>query len=321
MRDAFLAALVLGDVGKIDVVHVWMERYGIKDLDHDVFYGSIMEHPEAREVFPLFANLPLEAQVLLVKTANLGYWGHLTHLEGGFSMFEPLKYSRILESDYDAFVFESLIHSCDVAGAGGHRNTFGSVVYNDNTFLTLESVYFTCSLLADKDERFAYGYYLAVRAQGVGLTVNGALFEVLGRLAAMLRLYDVSEGATIEEATQAWSSEERELVFKTLSIAGANRLPETPTYMPAALVNMLNHPGLGATREVRLQAVVALGVPWLAAVLEDYARMLNSGAMDASTLLNFNESAGQLKQDPHFVKRKMWHIDPSTGSVSFVSQH
>lgn len=320
VRDAFLAALVLGDVGKIDAVHVWMERYGIKDLDHDVFYGSIMERPEAREAFPSFANLSPDAQALLVKTANLGHWGHITHLEGGFSMFEPLKASGILETDYDAFVFESLVHSCDVAGAGGHRNTSGSVVYSDNTFLTLESVYFTCSLLADKDERFAYYYYLGMRAGGVGLAVNGGLSEVLGRLAAMLRLYDATEGEIIEEAARAWSPEQRALVLKMLSVSGASRLPETPTYMPAALVNMLNNPGLGATKEVRLREVVVLGVPWLSAVLEDSERMLASGAVDASIPLNLNEAAGQLKGDPLLVKRNMWRIDPNTGSVSFTKK-
>ena len=317
LRDAFLAGLVLGDIGKIDAVHVWMERYGIKDLDHDVFYGSVMLHPEAREAFSSFAKLSPEAQALLVKTANLGHWGHITHLEGGFSMFEPLKSSGILETDYAAFVFESLVHSCDVAGAGGHRNTSGSIVYNDTAFLTLKSVYFVCSLLADNNERFAYYHYLTMRAGAVELTAEGEMLEVLGRLVAMLRLHDVSAGVILEEAARAWSPEEHALILKTLSVVGANRLPETPTYMPAVLVNMLNHPGFGATQEVRLRNVVVHGVPWVAAVLQDYERFLASNTINVSIPLNFNEAAGQVKQDPRVIGRKMWHIDPSTGSVSF----
>ncbi len=313
--DASLAALVLGDIGKIDMMHEWMQRYGIKDHDHDVFYGSIMLCPEAREALPSFSNLSPKAQALLIKTANFGHWGHITHLEGGVAMFEPLKDSGILETDFGAFVFESVVHTSDVAGAGGHRNTRGSLVYNNNTFWTLERVYAACLLLPEYGKSYAYRFYLEERARRVNLTTQGTEREVLGRLVAMLRLYEPEEGKALEEAARAWSPEERALIFKTLSIAGANQLPETPTYMPAVLVNMLGHPGLGATRDERLRAVVLTGVPWIAAVLADYQNRLEVGTIDPSIPLNFNEVAGKVKADPHFLNRKQWRIDVATGSV------
>jgi hypothetical protein len=315
---AFLVALVLGDIGKIDGVHEWMKRYGINDLDHDVFYGSIMKHPYAREALPSFRRLSFEAQDLLVATANLGHWGHITHLEGGVALFEPLKHSFILENDLTAFIFQTLVHTCDVAGAGGHSNVSGSIIYNEKTFQTLETVYAACMLLGHESPRFAYDYYLSVRAESVGLTVTGSEREVLGRVAAMLRLNDTYEGCVLEEASQEWTPEDRALILKNLSIEGASRFLETPTYIPALLVNGLNHPVFGETRVERLREVVRIGVPWIASVMDAYWTLLESGSMDPSIPLNFNAAAGQVKEDPFLMHKKQWHINVQNGSIAFL---
>ncbi|HCR37405.1 MAG TPA: hypothetical protein DIU37_04580, partial [Opitutae bacterium] len=317
--QAWITALILGDMGKTQAAHRLFESMGINVVDHDMFYAQVVCSENARKELPSFARLESKAQDLLVKTADLGHWGHMTHLEGGFEMFEPLKHSNILVTDPAAFWFEAVVHSCDVAGAAGHVSPEGPVIYTENVYQVLEAVYAACAQLKEASVADAYDAYMSERAAWAGLPLDASLDQVLVRLAAMLRLMDAGSGECLQQAVRLWTSGEQAVIVDVLSIAGANRLPVTPTYVPAVFANLASSEELGTTRCERLEKTIAYGVPWVARVLRDYGVLLAQHKMSSEIPLNFNAIAGAVKVCPYVLNKFDGWINPETGAVELGS--
>ncbi|CAF24730.1 unnamed protein product [Candidatus Protochlamydia amoebophila UWE25] len=165
--QAMEASLVLGDIGKSGKAREIFNPYGANAPDHDDFHGEAMQILERYPNHcPTFDELAPSAKKLLLQTANLAHYGHVTHLEGGPGMFSKLKQSSLLSSFPIAFAFDFFVHTCDVAGALGHVNNRSSLVYTESFHQAMQSVMGACKVLADskKTEVDAYNTYLKIRA-------------------------------------------------------------------------------------------------------------------------------------------------------------
>ncbi len=300
MIQAMEASLVLGDIGKSEKAREVFKPYGAKAPDHDDFHEEVIQILQKEpNLCPTFDRLSPRAKELLCRTANLAHYGHITHLEGGPSMFSQLKQSKVAENFPSALEFALFVHTCDVAGALGHVNNQSSLVYTETSHLAMEGMKDACRLLKDetKTEFDAYNAYLTMRAHLLGLDPGDRTSRALTRMGAMLRLFTLEEGLILREAISKLDLETQALVVSQLD---GKEFGRTPTYMPAYLVNLANNSKLGSSKEERLVSAVTLGLPFIARVLERHQQNQNA---DFNIPLNFNKAAGVAKTDPsQFMK-------------------
>lgn len=116
----------------------------------------------------------------------------------------------------------------------------------------------------------------------------------------MLRLFTPKEGQILKKAMDRF---DETTLYKILSGFDEHSSQfATPTYMPAALVNLMNHSNLGNSKEERLSRAIPLGLPFLAKVLEKHQKLVNEGEFDPNIPLNFNSIAGTVKDNPYALR-------------------
>lgn len=301
MVQAMEAALVLGDIGKSEKARSVFTPYGAHAPDHDDFHGEVLQILKQNpELSPTFKKLPFAAQHLLIQTANLIHYGHVTHLEGGPNMFNRLYESGLAASFPTAVGFDFFVHTCDVAGALGHVNHHSSLVYSELTHKAMQAVAEASSVLvnAEKTPTDAYNAYLAIRASWLGLDPSNRADRALTRMGAMLRLFTPEEGALLKKAMAQLDPQLQMQIVEQLDVREGEELARTPTYMPAVLVNLSNNEQLGNTREERISQAVILGLPFLSRVLEQHQQALAENKADPEIPLNFNKAAAVAKSAP-----------------------
>jgi len=297
--QAMEASLVLGDIGKSDKAREIFNSYGVNTPDHDDFHGEAMQILERYpNLCSTFNKLTPLAKKLLIQTANLAHYGHVTHLEGGPGMFSKLKQSGL---PLFAIIFDCFVHICDTAGALGHVNNKSSLVYTEETYRGKQAVISACHVLSDskKTEIDAYNAYLKIRADWLGLNDQNRIDRALTRIGAMLRLFTPEEGILLKKAILELDSEQQTKIVMQLDTKEGEELERTPTYIPAVLVNLSNNLQLGITREERISKAVTLGLPFLAKVLEKHKQSLFENKADPMIPLNFNKVAGVAKEKPY----------------------
>lgn len=196
------------------------------------------QHPNLCSTFD---KLTSPAKKLLQSTANLAHYGHVTHIEGGPSMFSKLKQSGLPSSLPSAVDFDFFVHTCDVAGALGHVNNQSSLVYTEPSHRALQAVADACGVLADsqKSEADAYNAYLAIRAGWLGLNPEDRADRALTRMGAMLRLFTPEDGLLLKKAILKLKPEHRAKIMEQLDTKEGEELARTPTYMPAVLTQLV----------------------------------------------------------------------------------
>ena len=171
----------------------------------------------------------------------MAHEGHITHLEGGPEMFFQLRRSKILTEAPLAWQLHFFVHRCDIAGALGHVQPEGSLVYTEQAHQSVSQLH----------------------------------------------------GPDWNRIVLQWN-------FHEINLAR-----QTPTYLPATLVNLANNPALGATADERLTQAITLGLPFLACVLDGRSRQP----------LCFNPIAGLAKTNPQLLRSAHYQIDPD-GAVA-----
>lgn len=305
-------ALILGDIGKTAKARTLFKNYDVVAVDHDDFYGEAMhvlqEHPK---LCPSFYRLPEASKILLIKLANIAHYGHITHLEGSFSMFAKLKASELAARDPTALQIDLFVHLCDVAGALGHLNNRSSLAYTEETHKALQAMSKACFVLSNpsKKEEDAYQWYLTLRAQWLGLSVDKPIDRVLARVGAMLRLFEKSQGEILTNVLQQFDSKTVQMVIAQFDPYSIDPYIKTATYMPAVLVNLANNKQLGLQDGLRLALAVKIGLPFIAHVLAKHQMDLANKLADPEIPLCFNFIAKIAKTHPWLIKADNFYID------------
>ncbi|BBO59252.1 hypothetical protein [Mycoavidus sp. B2-EB] len=316
LRRTLEVALVMGDLGKSTKLRDELRRYEITAVDHDDFYAQLMESDSALKTLPSFQALPKPAQELLKKTADLAHFGHITHLEGGARMFAGIKDER-LKNEPEAFDFAWLVHLCDVAGALGHKFALGSKVLNQATFENMQLTYDACKLLKDQNGRAAINYIVDTRSKWLKIKDNDPDREVLARLSAMLRVtpLDVEKGKRLVDAYNLLPDELKNQVRKELSIAAADRLPLTPTYVPAMLVN-----AVGQKTGEALRSALETSLTLLCNSLSLYRKGIEDGSISRDIRLEFNHLAGLVSTGGKLDANQL-SVNPKNGQAYIKLKH
>ncbi|MBI5346951.1 MAG: hypothetical protein HZB76_07410 [Chlamydiae bacterium] len=304
MGQALETALVLGDIGKSEKARALFKPFGITAPDQDDFYGDVMKIIEEHsELCPSFAHLPASAKKLLIKVANLAHYGHLYHLEGGYAIVSKLKQSNVPATDPNALSFDLLVHTCDVAGALGHKNNQSSLTFTESTYTAMHAMEEAVKILCDphKTEQDAYNAYLEKRASWLALSSEDTLSRVLTRTGAMLRLFTPADGMILKNAMQQLAEDAQNKIAAQLDVKKEDLIKRTPTYMVALLVNLLDSPQLGTNKEESLTNVIKTGLPFISKVLERHKEQLARNEADPNIPLNFNEIAGVVKTSPNLL--------------------
>jgi hypothetical protein len=305
MKQTMETALVLGDMGKSEKARQLFAVFQVGSPDHDDFHEEALKvlkkHPD---LCPSFAKLPFQAKKLLLKTANLAHYGHITHLEGNSLMFHKLKESEIILKDPTAFCFDIFIHICDVAGAAGHTNQNSSLSFTQTTHQAIKEMEKSLNVFANpnKLESDALNSYLLARASWLGLNPQVDIDRVLTRLGAMLRLFSYEDGVILNKAIHQLEKPILESIIYQLDPLGKRVPVRTPTYIPAVFLNLASNQQLGNTQEERLIQAVVIGLPFIAAVQEKYEQMIEAGEIDSNIPLNFNQIASIAKTHPKAIK-------------------
>jgi hypothetical protein len=302
MKQTMETALILGDLGKTNEARRLLAVHQVSAPDHDDFLDGALQvlanHPE---LCPSFLSLPPEGRQLILRSTHLAHYGHITHIEGGLSMFHHLEVKAPIP--LCDLLFDLFIHTCDVAGALGHVNPRSSLTYTEPTHKAMDAMHDAVLSFAKKSAtaKSALEAYLTKRAAWLGFDPSSQEGRILTRVGTMLRLTTLEEGAALRQGWELLSSKDRDLITGYFDPLASSSIVRTPTYVPALLVNLANHPTLGATKIERLAKVVNLGLPFVAKVLEQHSQALQQDPTRGDVPLCFNHVAGQVKQDPSLL--------------------
>ncbi len=318
MRQVLEVAVILGDVGKTKRARDHFPE--IQAQDQDMFKREFIEKLQEIPSFsPSYEKLSLKQRELLRMVEKVdAHFGHMTHLEGGKTMFTSLKRSIALE-DPVLRTFLFLIQKVDVMGALSHVDPRGAKVYTENTHRSIELVQDAVEILSspNSSEKEAYESILRKRADWIGIRLHHKQDRVLARVAAMMRLFTKKEGKVIQKAFLQIALEDRRLIEEMFSEEKADSFPVTPTYMPAVLVNLMNNSSLGSTKEERLEAAIKLGLPFIAKVLKEYEFRTKCKEYSGKDPLCFNPLAGNAtsKKAKAYFQQGIFHINPQNKEV------
>ena len=305
LRRLVTAGLVLGDLGKSSYSRRVFAHEGATAHDHDDFHEEMMQVLSRKpHLSPTFEALDLESREILVRTANIGHFGHITHLECDQGGFEKLKKSDIASKHPFSLFAATLIYRLDTAGALGHVNNHSSLVYTSETHKAIQLTHDACFKLARSDIKTAYFGIVSNRALALGLDPEIPSDQALARIGAMMRLFTPADGQDLKKAFCELDDATQELIIQQFAMKENARPGRTPTYMPALLVNLMNHPLLGDTKSERLQEAFRLGVPFI-------VRVLNKGMDTNKVPVCFNPIAGVVKKDPYILERTKFNIEPN----------
>ncbi|AIL12711.1 hypothetical protein IM40_02935 [Candidatus Paracaedimonas acanthamoebae] len=308
--------LILGDMGKTKVAHEKAQKYHITEADHDLFLDECLE--KCPEIFSTFQILTPTQQKHIKKTKGLVHLGHVTHVEGGPEILTKLKESGILADNPQEFDFEILTHICDVSAARGHEDNVGSKVMTENTFKTIFAIKDGLHELADHSEQEALKRYLSKRAEWLGLDKTSNTTFLLARMGAMMRLYTTEDGAALQDTFTRLTPTQKALISSEYDPL-IYRKEQTPTYVPAILVNLMGeHTKQGLPRKMAINKCLEDGLTFIAHVLYDYRNNRANRSYDPNLTLNFNKSAGQLRDNPNLIEGATFTIDPQ-GNVELTS--
>ncbi len=313
-------ALVMGDFGKSDTLRDELRRYKITAVDHDDFYAQLMQSGTALKEFKSFQALPEPAQELLKKTSDLAHFGHITHLEGGAQMFAGIEQSELLKSEPEAFDFAWLVYLFDVAGALGHIFKEGSKVLNQATFENRQLTYKACTLLLkepNQNRQTAIHQLVNIRSTLLEIDRDSDLDaldrQVLARLSAMLRVppLDKEKGKQLVEAYRSLNAELKIDVRRELSLAAADSLPLTPTYVPAMLVNAVAH---AQKTGKDLRSALETSLTLLCKGLSLYRQGIKDRSISEDIRLDFNYLSGLISKGEHLDADQL-RVDRKNGKV------
>jgi len=251
---------------------------------------------------PSFAKLKPTCQTLLKEITGLAHFGHISHLEGGPNMFHKLKKSEILKNNLIGFEIGFFLHICKVAGAMADIEPCSSVTFNESTCKALNAVKRACMSLKDSSEQDAFDHYLSQRAAWLDFDPNSPLHRVLARLGAMLRLQTPADGKILKEAFLKLPPDQLSVVIDEFNSHGSDLSANTPTYMPAVFVNLLNNGILGKGQKERMIETIQVGLPFVAHVLQAYRSEVAAKKIDPKVILNFDEVAKYVKLSPRQLK-------------------
>lgn len=304
--------LILGDMGKTPKARELAKAFSIEEKDHDIFLSECLK--KCPQIFPTFQKISKTMQVDLRESGGLVHFGHVTHLEGGPEILNKLKNSDLVTKNPKAFDLQVLAYMMDVSGARAHESNLGSKSFTNKTFLAINGMKDALHKLANGSQEEALTSYVGFRCGLLGLDPQKKENKVLGRMGAMARLFTPEEGQALATAYHSLGKEQKNLVEQELDPL-KTREERTPTYIPAIFVNFIDSATKqGFKKEKAIQKCMKEGVVPIASFLQKYREGKANQPYMPQMTLNFNKSAGQVRnnikifENHHFYIDKDWNV-------------
>lgn len=299
--------LILGDMGKTPKARELAKAFSIEEKDHDIFLSECLK--KCPQVFPTFQKTSKAMQANLRESGGLVHFGHVTHLEGGPEILNKLKGSGLVANNPKAFDLQVLTYMMDVSGARAHESNLGSKSFTNKTFLAINGMKDALHKLAEGSQEEALTSYVDFRVGLLGLDPQKKEDRVLGRMGAMMRLFTPEEGQALATAYHFLGEEQKKVVeqeFDPLKI----REERTPTYIPAVFVNFIDSAMIqDVTKEEAIQRCLKEGVVPMASFLQKYREGKANQSYTPQMTLNFNKSAGQVRNNIKVFANHDFFID------------
>lgn len=248
------ALIVLGDMGKSSEA-----RERVKEalttkkegpVDADEYKKYLAMSGKALSAFSVYQNLT-NTQKELVKSTILNeiHFGHASHAENGKNAYELLEKKRdesLREKNVEGsevsletlLKLAEFVHICDVAGARGHNDNRGSLLYTNDVHQKLDRLFGTClSLLKDKNMSARDVYYdtLSKTCENLGLQPinNDSLIteKVTAFLVCQRRISTKEDAESLLEEVHNWPEGLKNKIWDNFGVDGKIHC----TYLPALL--------------------------------------------------------------------------------------
>jgi hypothetical protein len=299
--------LILGDMGKTTKARELAKAFSVEEKDHDIFLSECLK--KCPKIFPTFQKISKTMQADLIESGGLVHFGHVTHLEGGPEILNKLKGSGLVANNPKAFDLQVLTYMMDVSGARAHESNLGSKSFTNKTFLAINGMKDALHKLAERSPEEALTSYVGFRAGLLGLDPQKKEDRVLGRMGAMMRLFTPEEGQALTAAYHLLGKEQKKVVEQEFDPL-RTRKERTPTYIPAVFVNFIDSAmKQGITKEEAIQACIKEGVVSIASFLQKYREGKANQPYRPQMTLNFNKSAGQVKNNINIFRNHDFSID------------
>ena len=299
--------LILGDMGKTPEARRRAAEYSVDERDHDIFLSICLK--KCPEIFPTFSSISKKLQQALKEGTGLIHFGHAVHLEGDLKMLDELKNSNIVANNPKAFDLQILAYMMDVSGARAHEDNRGAKSFTNNIFLAINGMKEALSKLATQTPKEALSYYVDFRANLLGLDPSKQENRVLARLGAMMRLFTPEDGQILEESYHLLADDQKKAVERTFNPFTA-RKERTPTYIPAVFVNFLDSAmKQSMQRQEAINKCLIESVVPMAVFLQTYREGKANQPYKSHMTLNFNKTAGQVRNDINVFKNHNFFID------------
>lgn len=225
-------------------------------------------------------------------------------------MFTALKESGIAAKHPWAIDLLEILHCVDVMGAAGHVNPNSSLAFTEPCAKRIGYLFSSVRKFSDAaaTEKTVLADYLKQMSTSLGFQGTTKEEQTLARLGCMLRFYGPKDGALLAKAFAKLSPEKQaDLVH---SFHPFTCWPfETPTYVPAVLINASNSPKWGGSREERIDGIFQNLLPFIASIEVGYAKGVEEGKYATQDPLCFNSLAGVVRNQVVSLESFSWYID------------
>ncbi len=258
----------------------------LKSLESDENFYSLQERRS------LLFSLSAEEAQFLQASYNLDNFEQMLYLEGGATIFCPIK-QRLL-ANKDALLsldFALLFSFCSLSAEKSSLRSSSFLSLTQKDYLAFETVWESCHLLSLPKKRAedAYLFCIEKRAQLLHWEVKKSNDHAMVRLSALLRIFSPQEGSLLKETFRSLSFADREsilLPFKEKT--GASLLSKN---LSSLLIGLFDDPLSGESPKEKLNNIVTQVLPFIAHIIKDATEQTELGLLDPHVYLDFQSAS------------------------------
>ena len=163
--------------------------------------------------------------------------------------------------------------------------------------------------LAKCSQKEALTSYVDFRVGLLGLDSQKKEDRILGRMGAMMRLFTPEEGQALTKSYHLLGRGQQNMIMQEFDPL-KTRKERTTTYMPAVFVNFMDSAmKQGVKKGEAIQACIKEGVVLIASFLQKYREGKANQPYMPQMTLNFNKSAGQVRNNIKIFQNHDFYID------------
>ena len=285
MRSLVELAIILSEIGNTETARNKGWVYGIvADRSADFIEKAMRLHPE---IFPSFSKLNRRQQALLQDLLTFVRFDEITELKGVKEAFERIKKERRDKEHIEFLDLALFLYSCRLGGAHGDECCYSSPLFTRFAVKNITYLLKALLLLNEKSAEEAFRYYLAARADWLGLDSGSALSRVLTKIGAMMHLYTPAEGKVVKEAFLRLEPEAITTIVHEFDDFDSKEAICNSEHLATFLQNLRANGELGNSEREQISNSISFGLPFIVEALAISKETPNDLPLDFTTVSHF----------------------------------